>query len=438
MDQPNQHRRRGSQLPSPTDPQKALPLVIEEVDSSPQPSWLGRILEIYPNFYTTSGAILAWYVCSTAISLYNKWMFSGDRLGFEFPIIITGFHQLILTGLAIITLWLVPSMRLKRGYTKIPTGSALDLDESTAQACESSENASIGNPPLSYVIHPWDYVKTIFPCSLTSALDIGLGNTAIRFIPLSVFTMVKTSSLIFVLFWGVLLRLERLTGRIVAIVVVMTGGVILMMWGQGGSKAAPDTPHEDIPALLIRALANPALASLGIILVLASACFSGLRWALTQILLKKNPRTTNPILTMVYLSPGMALALFILGSLVEGFPNFVAAPIWSIMGTPVTLILVLIPGILAFLMTIAEFVLLQNASLLTLSVAGIFKELVTIFLSWVVFDDPLNAVNVLGLVVTVADIAAYNYYRLELSKEDDEAVSDDDPFVDLELDNITR
>lgn len=424
----NEHRRRPSQLTSP----ESQDFNLKPEDPPPAPA--SRIsansktmIEVYPNMYKTILAILSWYFCSTVISVYNKWMFTGDKLGFSFPIIITSFHQVILTLLSLATLWLFPSLRLNyNGY------KSLNGDESAVDPEEE----------LSYIPPFKEYMVNIFPCSFSSALDIGLGNMAIRFIPLAIFTMVKTSSLLFVLFWGVLFRLEKLTKRILIIVLIMTGGVICMMWGQTGAQDLKEEPSDKLTVLLLvrEMVANNQLVSLGIVLVFTSACFSGLRWALTQLILKKNKRTKNPILTIIYLSPGMAVILFLLGLKIEGFTEFLLAPIWSIKGKILTTVLILIPGILAFLMTISEFILLQNASLLTLSIAGIFKELLTIFFSWLIFGDLLNWVNILGLVITISDIMWYNQYRFNqnekniLNKQEVEEL--DEPFVDIEMENF--
>ena len=71
----------------------------------------------------------------------------------------------------------------------------------------------------------------------------------------------------------------------------------------------------------------------------------------------------------------------------------------------------IIPGVLAFMMTLCEFKLLTVAQVITLSVAGIFKELLTIILSSIIFGDKLSLINILGLILTFMDILWYNYYR---------------------------
>ncbi|ODV85988.1 hypothetical protein CANARDRAFT_28045 [[Candida] arabinofermentans NRRL YB-2248] len=262
--------------------------------------------------------------------------------------------------------------------------------------------------------------------------------------------MIKTSSLIFVLLWGVLFKLERMSLRLLSIVLIMSFGVVMMVWGQNEpndtnqiddsiietdinedigdtssdnnllyGEIIPDNTNSNIIKLIKRSNLNSKnLILIGSILVLLSACMSGLRWALTQIMLKKNKRTKNPILTMMYLSPSMFIILILIGCLVEGFKQFLNSPIWLELGILKTIILIIIPGLLAFFMTLSEFVLLQYASLLTLSIAGIFKELLTILISWLLFDDVLNFINLIGLVITLSDIIWYNMYRFEQNQKE--------------------
>ncbi|GMF03186.1 unnamed protein product [Ambrosiozyma monospora] len=109
----------------------------------------------------------------------------------------------------------------------------------------------------------------------------------------------------------------------------------------------------------------------------------------------------------------MCITLTIIGAQVEGLDNFFGANIWTQYGTFTTFLMLLFPGCLAFFMTLSQFVILQYAPLLTLSIAGIVREIITIFLGWLVFGDKLNFVNMIGLVITLLDIVWYNLYRLE-------------------------
>ena len=53
------------------------------------------------------------------------------------------------------------------------------------------------------------------------------------------------------------------------------------------------------------------------------------------------------------------------------------------------------------MMTLCEFKLLTVAQVITLSVAGIFKELLTIILSSIIFGDKLSLINILGFNINI-------------------------------------
>lgn len=312
--------------------------------------------------FSTVIYILGWYIFSLSISLYNKWMF-GPGLDFRFPIIITSFHQLCLFIMSGLMLYIFPHYRPNLG--KKTFKSLFDMDFIS-------------------------YAKQIVPCSVASAGDIGLSNLSIMFVSLSLYTMLKTSSLIFVLLFGLLFKLEKFHWKLVIIVMVMTALVVLMVL-----KPLDDTDDS----------------TTGILLVLLAAMMSGLRWSFTQLLLKNNKHTPNSIATIFYLSPAMCILLFVIGIVVEGWNNFTNSSIWEIKGVLSTIGYLILPGFLAFMMTLCEFKLLQVSQVITLSVAGIFKELLTICSSSLIFGDKLNVINIIGLVLTFLDILWYNWFR---------------------------
>jgi solute carrier family 35 protein C2 len=208
--------------------------------------------------------------------------------------------------------------------------------------------------------------------------------------------MCKSSSLAFVLIFAFLFRLEIPSWRLVGIIATMTLGVIMMVAGE------------------------VKFSTLGFVLVISAAFFSGFRWGLTQILLLRNPATSNPFSSIFYLAPVMFFSLFIIAIPVEGFPS-----LWQGLGVLVDKkgpilgpLILLFPGVIAFCMTASEFALLQRTSVVTLSIAGIFKEVVTISAAGLVFHDPLTPINISGLFVTIGAIAAYNYIKIRKMRED--------------------
>lgn len=157
-----------------------------------------------------------------------------------------------------------------------------------------------------------------------------------------------------------------------------------------------------------------AFSALGFVLVISAAFFSGFRWALTQILLLRNPATSNPFSSIFYLAPIMFVALFLIAIPVEGFPALFEGIkiLIETKGPVLGPLLLVFPGTIAFCMTASEFALLKRTSVVTLSIAGIFKEVVTISAAGIVFGDNLTPINISGLVVTISAIAAYNYIKI--------------------------
>lgn len=208
--------------------------------------------------------------------------------------------------------------------------------------------------------------------------------------------MCKSSSLAFVLIFAFLFRLESPTWKLVAIIAIMTGGVVMMVAGEVEFQLS------------------------GFILVISAAFFSGFRWGLTQILLLRNPATSNPFSSIFFLAPVMFLTLMLIAVPVEGFSGLIEglrilSEEWGPYKTPLIL---LFPGCIAFLMTASEFALLKRSSVVTLSIAGIFKEVLTIAVAALVFDDRLTPINISGLVITLIAIGGYNYIKLSKMRND--------------------
>lgn len=202
--------------------------------------------------------------------------------------------------------------------------------------------------------------------------------------------MCKSSSLAFVLCFAFLFRLEKLSIKLVLIITTMTIGVIMMVAGEAEFELV------------------------GFILVMSAALCSGFRWSLTQILLIRSPATSNPFSSIFFLAPIMFLSLAIIAVPVEGFVELGKglATLREAKGLFMSFGIVLFPGLLAFMMTASEFALLQRTSVVTLSICGIFKEVVTISAAAIIFHDPLTSINLSGLLVTIASIAAYNYLKI--------------------------
>lgn len=97
---------------------------------------------------------------------------------------------------------------------------------------------------------------------MCTAVDVAFSNLSFMFISVTFYTILKSGALIWILVWAVIMRLEPLTGEIVAICALVSMGVSLASYGEA------------------------SFSLVGFILVTAACASSGLRWALTQIMLE--------------------------------------------------------------------------------------------------------------------------------------------------------
>ncbi|KAF2155058.1 TPT-domain-containing protein [Myriangium duriaei CBS 260.36] len=333
--------------------------------------------------------IAAWYAFSIGISVFNKYVLSRDKLDFSYPLFFTSFHMIIQFILASTIMYFIPSLRPQ------PV-NASPSDTQYQQVTQSNQEEAEQVQPRRPIMTKFFYLTRITPCGAATGLDIGLGNMSLQFISLTFYTMCKSSVLGFVLLFAFLFRLEKPSWKLAAIIATMAAGVIMMVAGE------------------------LAFSKLGFALVMAASFFSGFRWSLTQILLIRNPATSNPFSSIFFLAPVMFLSLVIIAIPVEGPANFIHGfqTLVDKRGAAQAIGVLVFPGFLAFLMTASEFALLKRTSVVTLSVCGIFKEVLTITAAATTFGDELTVINFSGLVVTIASIATYNYIKFKGMKEE--------------------
>lgn len=134
---------------------------------------------------------LGWYIPAVGLTFYNRWMFKVYDL--HYPISITCFNFLMngfITYLA------------RKSYTWYT-----------------------GKPRVSV---PWDsYFKMVMPTSVVGALDIGLTNTSLLFIPVTFLTGIKSSSVVFIVLFAFIIGLEKFSWKLFFIISMITSGIIM-------------------------------------------------------------------------------------------------------------------------------------------------------------------------------------------------------------------
>ncbi|CAG8537061.1 6232_t:CDS:10, partial [Ambispora leptoticha] len=301
---------------------------------------------------TNLSYIAIWYFFSTALSFYNKYLMGKHKFNLNLPILVSALHS----GMH----FLITSVLMRGTCSAVYRKSSMESSGKTLVSRQS-------------------YMSRVVPTAIAAALEICMSNASLVFITLSFYTMVKSSSPIWVLVFSFIFRLEQPRLILVAIILIISLGVVLTVAGETKFNLA------------------------GFILVLGSAIISGLRWSITQMLLQKEEGINHPIATLYYLSPIMCSIMTVLSLIIENpFAQFANSPHFRDAATSLhTFVLMLSGGFLAFCMTIAEFALIKNTSTVTLSVAGISKELLIIGLSVLINHDKLTNINLLGTMPDV-------------------------------------
>ncbi|CAO0801236.1 unnamed protein product [Mucor circinelloides] len=298
--------------------------------------------------------ILSWYLLSTILSIYNKTLMGKEHYNLNLPLLMSAVHSGIHS---------IISRILIKQY-----------------------NHTINQYSM------FDYITKVIPCGIAAAVEISCANASLVLITLSFYTVIKSSTPVWVLLFSFMFGFEKPTLNLTAVISLIVIGVSLTVDGES---------HYNTH---------------GFMLVLVAAIASGLRWNLTQFLMKKKDKQQqqSPLATMYHLSPIMFITMLSLSLYIERpFQHhqnasssldfaFKALTLLSIMA---------VGGILAFMMTLSELYLIKGTSTVTLSVAGISKEILVITLSVFIYGDILTTKTYLGLFISILGIAGYNYYK---------------------------
>ncbi|KAI0240422.1 Solute carrier family 35 member C2 [Lamellibrachia satsuma] len=153
----------------------------------------------------------------------------------------------------------------------------------------------------------------------------------------------------------------------------------------------------------------------GFTLVLIASFLSGLRWTLAQKVMQKNEiGLSNPLDMMYHIQPWMMLALLPLSASIEGVHFVASKHTFAYTDSNVMLTtagIILVGAVLGFMLELSEFLLLSLTSGLTLTIAGILKELCIMMLAVLVNGDKMSAVNILGLVICLIGISLHVIFK---------------------------
>lgn len=285
--------------------------------------------------------------------------------------------------------------------------------------------------------------------ALATTLDIGFSNWSLIMLSVSFHVIIKGTAPLFVMLCGMALRVERPSRRVPLAVAMIVGGLSLVACDR---LSLPDRP-------------------LGILLGMISVTFTGLRWALTQLLVRgvstheygasrlrsKNSESSmdggdggvennsngggdgggggdgyarrgemhvHPLASMLHTMPIIAagaMALVLVSpqertvfTVLVGYAASDGAQLgWLLLYLGLLVALV-------FAIVLAEFNLVRLTSSLTVSIFAVVKELVTVLVA-VAAGDTLSPINMVGLVLCALGNIVYFLKRTKEREEEMEA-----------------
>ncbi|KAJ6841693.1 SPX domain-containing membrane protein-like [Iris pallida] len=343
-----------------------VPLDVEKGMRSSQSTEKLDLLESSPSQKPFSAAmvmktlflVLVWYTFSTCLTLYNKTLLGDDLGKFPAPLLMNTVHfamQAVLSNAII--------------YIQ-------------SRCSESSDGPTM----------TWrDYFLKVVPTAIGTALDINLSNASLVFITVTFATMCKSASPIFLLAFAFAFRLETPSVKLLGIILVISVGILLTV--------AKETQFE----------------FWGFLFVMLAAVMSGFRWSMTQILLQKESYgLKNPITLMSYVTPVMTLATAISSLLMDPWSTLKDDKYFNSSKHLInSCLLMFLGGTLAFFMVLTEYILVSATSAVTVTVAGIVKEAVTILVAVFYFHDQFTLLKGIGLLTIMLGVSLFNWYKYQ-------------------------
>ncbi|KAJ8924754.1 hypothetical protein NQ315_000907 [Exocentrus adspersus] len=302
------------------------PAETDSLDIEPMKRKLCSVNCLWSSLFT--GLLIGtYYVPSIGLTFYQRWLYQN----FRFPLITVLVHMTVKYILAV----LIRMVIVKR---------------------QGKQRVLLG----------WkEYVLIVGPIGLFSGIDISFSNWGLELIKVSLYTMTKSTTIVFILFFSILFKLEKKSWSLCGIVLMITAGLILFTYK------------------------STQFNFLGFILLLLASISSGLRWTCVQLLLQKSKMgMRNPVDMIYHMQPWMIASVLPFAIWMEG-PE---AP---------------------FFMEFSEVMVVTYTSSLTLAIAGIFKEVFQLVLAVKWNGDVLSPLNIVGLCVCLCGISFHVIHKIK-------------------------
>ncbi|XP_076286522.1 solute carrier family 35 member C2 [Lasioglossum baleicum] len=247
---------------------------------------------------------------------------------------------------------------------------------------------------------PWkSIIWMIMPIGVASGLDVGLSNWALSLITMSLYTMTKSTTIIFILGFALILKLEKKSWSLVCIVVMISGGLFMFTYK------------------------STQFGIFGFLICLLASFSSSIRWTMTQLIMQKSKMgIKNPIDMMYYMQLWMLLPIVPVMLWFEGsqlYNDFQTTDWSNVHSIFLTTSAVLVSAVIAFYMEVMEYLVVMYTSSLTLAITGIIKEICILILAVEWKGDQMSGFNFIGLLMCFGGITIHTVQKIVSSRNNE-------------------
>jgi solute carrier family 35 protein C2 len=311
---------------------------------------------------------LCWYTSSVSFVILNRFVMAGRKL--SFPATLSLMHMAIkgaIAGVAVAREYggEIQGYRRRRGMGV--------LAGSCHWICER------------YGLNRGVLLTFVVPLGVATAADIFLSNLALRYISMTLYTVAKSTALVFTFLFSILLRLQRPSVTLTASVLGVCVGVVLC-------SVRPTPIHAG-----------------GLVAVLIAAALSASRWVVSQKYLQR-VGVQPSVMVLILLQAPVTIGFMSPLALAEAPDLATASAMHSPADVGAFVAMGLLGGVLAFVLLVVELQLINMTSALTTNVIGHLKDIVAVLAAVMVLGEEISLLNLSGVLLTVASAVAYSWF----------------------------